>query len=56
LRSRWKALSEQANGPADTPERRMARRALSGLAMGVTTKDPDYLAIVKEYRLAAPAR
>lgn len=56
LRGRWKALSEQANGPADTPERRMARRALSGLAMGVTTKDPDYLAIVKEYRLAAPAR
>jgi hypothetical protein len=53
LRARWKKLSEMANAADDTPERRMARRLLGGLSMGVTVQDPDYLAIVRQYR---PAR
>ncbi len=53
LRERWKKLSEMANAAEDTPNRRMARRVLGGLSMGVTVQDPDYLAIVREYR---PAR
>src|SRR6185312_1955354 len=55
LRDRWKKLSEMANAADDTPERRMARRVLGGLSMGVTVQDPDYLAIVREYRPARPA-
>jgi poly(3-hydroxybutyrate) depolymerase len=50
LRERWKALSETAKGPDDTPERSMARRVLSGLSMGTNTQDEDYLAIIREYR------
>lgn len=56
LRQRWKSLAETANGPTDTPERRMARRVLSGMSMSVTTKDPEYLAIIREYRMARPGR
>ena len=56
LRQRWKALSESANGPTDTPERRMARRVLGGLSQSVTTQDPEYLAIIREYRMARPGR
>src|SRR6185312_13068885 len=54
LRERWKKLSEMANAAGDTAERRMARRVLGGLSMGVTVQDPDYLAIVREYRPARP--
>jgi poly(3-hydroxybutyrate) depolymerase len=53
LREQWKKLSDTANAADDTPERRMARRVLGGLSLGVTVQDPDYLAIVREYR---PAR
>jgi poly(3-hydroxybutyrate) depolymerase len=53
LRERWKKLSGMATAADDTPNRRMARRILGGLSMGVTVQDPDYLAIVREYR---PAR
>ncbi|HEU5020972.1 MAG TPA: hypothetical protein VFT60_03750 [Bryobacteraceae bacterium] len=53
LRERWRKLSEMANAADDTPERRMARRVLAGLSMGVTVQDPDYLAIVRQFR---PAR
>ncbi len=56
LRQRWAALSEAAKGPTDTQERRMARRVLSGLSMDVTTRDPEYLAIIGEYRMARPGR
>lgn len=52
LRERWKKLSGMANAAEDTPDRRMARRVLGGLSMGVTIEDPDYLAIVREYRPA----
>ncbi len=54
LRERWKKLSEMANAADDTPHRRMARRVLGGLSMGVTVQDPDYLAIVREYRPTRP--
>jgi hypothetical protein len=56
LRQRWKTLSETAKGDADTPDRRMARRVLSGLSMSVTTQDPEYLAIIQEYRMARAGR
>jgi hypothetical protein len=56
LRERWAALSTAAKGPADTEDRRMARRVLSGLSMDVTTRDPEYLAIIAEYRMARPGR
>jgi hypothetical protein len=56
LRQRWKALSETANGPADTPDRRMVRRVLGGLSAGATTQDPDYLDLIREYRMARPGR
>jgi len=60
LRERWKALSEAAKVPEDTPERRMARRVLGGLSVrlseGGMTQDPEYLAIVREYRPARPGR
>jgi hypothetical protein len=56
LGERWKALSESASGPTDTPDRRMARRVLSGLSMSVSSQDPEYLAIVQKYRMARPGR
>ena len=56
LRQRWKTLSETAKGDADTPDRRMARRVLSGLSMSVTTQDPEYLAIIQENRMARAGR
>jgi hypothetical protein len=54
LAARWKSLSDAAKAPDDTPQRRMARRVLSGLAMNVTTQDPDYQSIVQQYRMARP--
>jgi hypothetical protein len=53
LRQRWKRLSEQGREPKDSSERRMSRRVLSLLAATITTTDPDYRAIIDEYR---PAR
>ena len=54
LRDRWARLSRVAQGEADSGERRMARRVLRGLAMGVAerTKDPEYRRIVEEFRPA----
>lgn len=54
LRQRWMNLSAKANAPSDAPERRQARRVLSGLSMSVSTQDQEYLAIVREYRMARP--
>ena len=54
LRQLWMNLAAKAKGPSDTPERREARRVLSGLSMIVSSQDPDYLAIVREYRMARP--
>jgi poly(3-hydroxybutyrate) depolymerase len=53
LRSEWKRLAGVANGPVDTPERRMARRVLRGLAMGSQDRvaDAEYQKIIDEYRL-----
>ncbi len=53
LNRTWKMLSEGAQRPADSPERRLARRVLAALSAGLTTTDPDYLKIVSQYR---PAR
>jgi len=55
LRQIWMTLSAEAKGPADTPERRSARRVLSGLSMSVSTQDPEYLEIIRKYRMARPA-
>lgn len=55
LRQLWMSLSAKAKGPSDTAERREARRVLSGLSMSVSSQDPDYLAIVQEFRMARPA-
>jgi hypothetical protein len=53
LRSEWKRLSAMANGPADTAERRMARRVVRGLSMGTAERvsDGEYLKIVEGYRM-----
>lgn len=56
LRDQWKKLSEEAKATADSAERRLARRVLSGLGAGVTTTDADYLAIIREYRMARGGR
>jgi poly(3-hydroxybutyrate) depolymerase len=56
LRRRWKDLSDTAHAPDDSAARRRARRVLSGLSAGVITKDPDYLRIINQYRLARPGR
>jgi len=50
LAKQWKTLSGQATQTRDSSERRVARRVLSGLATGATTKDPDYLKIIAQYR------
>jgi hypothetical protein len=54
LRQLWMNLSAKANGASDTPERREARRVLSGLSMSVSSQDQEYLAIVRKYRMARP--
>jgi hypothetical protein len=52
LRAAWKKLSVASNAPADSPDRRRARRVLRGLAMGAAERvsDPDYRKIVDEFR------
>jgi poly(3-hydroxybutyrate) depolymerase len=50
LRQRWKSLSEQAKQKDDSVQRRVARRVLGSLSAGATTKDPDYLKIIAQYR------
>jgi len=56
LRRQWKELSEQANKPDDSSDRRLARRVLGLLGSTVTTKDADYLKIISEYRPARGGR
>jgi len=56
LKDRGRKLSEQAKKPQDTAERRLARRVLAGLSAGTSTQDPDYLAIVREYRTGRGGR
>jgi predicted esterase len=53
---RWKSLSDAAKKPDDTPDRRVARRVLSGLSASVKTTDADYLRIISEYRMVRTGR
>jgi hypothetical protein len=58
LRDLWKKLASTANRPADSADRRIARRMLRGLSMGVAerTKDEEYRKIVAEFRPPVPPR
>ena len=57
LRQKWQRLSEDAKSATDTLERRLARRVLSGLSAGGTsTADPEYLQMVREFRLGRGGR
>jgi dienelactone hydrolase len=53
LRSEWKRLSAMANGPADTGERKMARRVVRGLTMGARDRvsNTEYLKMLEAYRM-----
>ncbi len=48
-------LARQADGTADTPERRRARRVLRGITMGAAERvqDPEYLKVLEQYRQRA---
>jgi poly(3-hydroxybutyrate) depolymerase len=50
LRQQWRNLSAQAKNPADSTQRRMARRVLSALS-AEGTSDAEYAKIIAEYRL-----
>jgi predicted esterase len=50
LRQQWRDLSGQAKNPADSTQRRLARRVLSALTAD-GTNDADYAKIIAEYRL-----
>jgi len=52
LRDRWKKLAAASNHPADSVDRRIARRILRGLSAGAAerSKDEDYRKIVEEFR------
>ncbi len=58
LRVRWKKIASMANASEDSAERRTARRILRGLTMGSgeRVKDPEYLAMLAEFRPANPRR
>lgn len=56
LKDRWRKLSEQSKKPEDTADRRLARRVLAGLSAGTSTQDPEYLAIIREYRTGRGGR
>jgi poly(3-hydroxybutyrate) depolymerase len=56
LKDRWRKLSEQSKKPEDTVDRRLARRVLAGLSAGTSTQDPEYLAIIREYRTGRGGR
>ena len=55
LRDRLSRMARTANGTADTPERRLARRALRQITAGAPERvqDPDYLKLLQEYRAQA---
>jgi pimeloyl-ACP methyl ester carboxylesterase len=56
LRQEWKSLFTKATAADDSPERRLARRVLSGLAAGPPTTDADYQKIINQYRLPRTPR
>jgi dienelactone hydrolase len=52
LRGRWKRLRDAAGGPADTADRRIARRLARAMVMTAAerTKDPEYRKLLEEQR------
>ena len=56
LRQQWKDLADRAKKPADSADRRLARRVLSSLSASVTTTDPEYLKIIAAYRTGRGGR
>ena len=50
LRRQWQTIADAARQPNDSPQRRLMRRVLAGLSIGVTSTDPDYLKSIAEYR------
>jgi poly(3-hydroxybutyrate) depolymerase len=50
LRRMWQRLSVQGNAAEDSAERRLARRVMSYLSGSAQTSDPEYRAIVREFR------
>jgi hypothetical protein len=52
LRARWKRLRELASGPADTADRRIARRLARAMVMsaGERTRDVEYRKLLEEQR------
>jgi hypothetical protein len=50
LRRMWQRLSTQGSAAEDTPERRLARRVMSYLSASARSSDPEYRAIVREFR------
>jgi hypothetical protein len=53
LGQKWMELSAQAESPADSTERQLARRVLGGLSADGTT-DADYARIIARYRMRRP--
>ena len=55
IRGSLTRLAQQADGSADTPERRRARRVLRGITMGAAERvqDPEYLKLLEQYRQRA---
>ncbi len=49
LQAIWKSLAERAGKPADSADRRLARRLLSALTAGTSTSDADYQRIIGKY-------
>ncbi len=51
LRQAWKDLATRAAAASDSADRRVARRVIGALSAGTSTRDPDYLRIIGQYRV-----
>jgi dienelactone hydrolase len=58
IRASVSRLARQADAPADSPERRRARRVLRGITMGAAERvqDAEYLKFLEQYRQRGPGR
>ena len=56
LKEQWRTLSEASKKPQDTADRRLARRVLACLSAGSSTQDPEYEAIIREFRTGRGGR
>lgn len=56
LRREWKALSDDATSEVASPTRQLARRVIGLLGATITTRDADYLAVIRQYRLPRAER